>query len=77
LASSTPDRVQRFDADPTLPSVILHRAMETRWRQGRFEEAMAWGDRARARGLLEPRHPGYYRPLALTLRKVEAIVARK
>lgn len=77
LASSTPDRVQRFDADPTLPSVILHRAMETRWRQGRVEEAMAWGERARARGLLEPRHPGYYRPLALTLRKVEAIVARK
>jgi spermidine synthase len=75
FASPTPDLAQRFDTDPTVSSVILHRAMETRWRQGRMEEALAWGERARARGLLETRHPGYYRPLAVTMRKVDASAA--
>jgi len=72
LGSPTPDRPGRFDLDGILPALMLQRAMETCWRQGRLDESLAWGERARSRGLLQPGHPGYLRSLTVTLRKVEA-----
>ncbi len=72
LASAAPDRPGRFDLDPVLPGNVIHRAVETLWRQGRFEQAVAWGELARTRGLLRPDHPGFQRALAACVRKVEA-----
>ncbi len=69
---ASPDRPGRFDLDPGLPGTVIHRAAETLWRQGRFEEAAAWGAVARSRGLLRPDHPGFQRALAVCVRKVDA-----
>ncbi len=72
LGPLPPDQHRRFDQDPALPAIILHRAIETCWRQGRHTEALVWGERARLMGILNPGHPGHLRALGVALRKAEA-----
>jgi len=72
LGSGVPDRPGRFAIDPGLPGTVMHRVVETFWRQGRYQEAAAWGDLARSRGLLRPDHPGFHRGLAVSVRKADA-----
>lgn len=74
LGPAVPDYPGRFELDPGLPGVVMHRVVETLWRTGRFQEAAAWGALARERGLLRPDHPGFQRSLLVSVRKAEASI---